>query len=208
LPVSFSDGHVFIAPSGFSVSDNQSVVLDSDGDGVSDDMDAFPDNSSEWLDTDGDGTGNNTDPDDDNDGFLDDEEVAQGTDPLSAYSCPTGCFSFDVDENLKAEALIDGLLVMRHLFGFSGTALTSGTTASDANRTTAEAISSYLTDADTELDVDGNGESKALTDGLVFIRYLFGFTGNSLTAGAIGDNAQRDSAEQIEAYIQERLPGH
>lgn len=70
------------------------------------------------------------------------------------------------------------------------------------------AISSYLTDADTDLDIDGNGESKALTDGLVLIRYLFGFTGNALTAGAIGDNAQRDSAEQIEAYIQERLPGY
>ena len=208
LPVSFSDGHVFTAPTGFSVSDNQTVALDSDGDGVSDDQDVFPDNSSEWLDTDDDGMGNNVDTDDDDDGFLDQEEVAQGTDPLSAYSCPAGCFSFDVDENQEAKALIDGLLVMRHLFGFSGAALTSGTTVSDASRTTAEAISSYLTDADTELDIDGNGESKALTDGLVLIRYLFGFTGNALTAGAIGDNAQRLSADEIEAYIQERLPGH
>jgi hypothetical protein len=95
---------------------------------------------------------------------------------------------------------------MRHLFGFSGAALTSGTTTSDASRTTAEVISSYLTDADTELDVDGNGESKALTDGLILIRYLFGFTGNALTTGAIGDNAQRLSADEIEAYIQERIP--
>ena len=42
----------------------------------------------------------------------------------------------------------------------------------------------------------------------MLIRYLFGFTGNALTTGAIGDNAQRDSAEQIEAYIQQRLPGY
>lgn len=45
--------------------------LDSDGDGVSDLLDAFPNDSNEWADFDGDGFGNNTDNDDDNDGVLD-----------------------------------------------------------------------------------------------------------------------------------------
>ena len=46
-------------------------VVDTDGDGVGDLIDAFPLDGSEWLDTDGDTIGNNADPDDDNDGVLD-----------------------------------------------------------------------------------------------------------------------------------------
>ena len=105
--------------------------------------------------------------DDDNDGFTDEEELADGTDPLSRFSCRSGCFSFDVDESLQAQPLTDGLLVIRHLFGFSGDALTSGAVASDANRDASEVIASYLTDADSQLDIDGDGESKPLTDGSI-----------------------------------------
>ena len=38
------------------------------------------------------------------------------------------------------------------------------------------------------------------------VRYLFGFSGDSLISGAIGNGAERDTAEEIEAYIQERVP--
>jgi len=48
---------------------------DRDGDGVSNDDDAFPDNAAESSDTDGDGTGNNADDDDDNDGVLDADDA-------------------------------------------------------------------------------------------------------------------------------------
>ena len=41
------------------------------------------------------------------------------------------------------------------------------------------------------LDIDGDGESKPLTDGLLLIRYLFGFSGDSLISGAIGTGAER-----------------
>ena len=143
-------------------------------------------NAGESADTDGDGLGNNADLDDDNDGFTDDEELADGTDPLSRFSCKSGCFSFDVDENLEAKALTDGLLVIRHLFGFSCESLSSGAVSGEANRESAEAIAGYLTDADSELDIDGDGESKPLTDGLLLIRYLFGFSDDSLISGAIG----------------------
>ena len=34
------------------------------------------------------------------------------------------------------------------------------------------------------LDVDGNGQIDALTDGLMIIRYMFGLRGASLTPGA------------------------
>ena len=51
-----------------------------------------------------------------------------------------------------------------------------------------------------------SNEFKALTDGLLLIRYLFGFSGDSLVSGAIGSDAKRDTAEAVEAYIKERVP--
>ena len=204
---------VLSANSGSCCITHQRVVLtyravtdDSDLDGLTDVEDAFPLDASESADTDGDGIGNNADLDDDDDGFTDEEELADGTNPLSRFSCRSGCFSFDVDESLKAQPLTDGLLVIRHLFGFSGDALTSGAVASDANRDASEVIASYLTDADSQLDIDGDGESKPLTDGSLLIRYLFGFSGDSLVSGAIGSDATRNTAEAVEAYIKERVP--
>ena len=185
---------------------NPQETVDSDADGVGDNSDVFPTDPNEAYDYDDDGIGDNADPDDDNDGFTDEEELADGTNPLNRFSCRSGCFSFDIDENKEAKALSDGLLVIRHLFGFSGDSLTSGATTAEGSRTSAEAISSYLSDADSELDIDGDGQSKALTDGLLLIRYLFGFSGDSLTAGAIGEEAQRTTAEEIQAYIGDRVP--
>lgn len=58
------------------------VSLDRDGDGVNNDLDAFPDDANETVDTDGDLTGNNADPDDDGDSIPDDVEIAAGLNPL------------------------------------------------------------------------------------------------------------------------------
>jgi hypothetical protein len=78
--------------------------------------------------------------------------------------------------------------------------------ADRAKRSEGEAISSYLSNADRELDIDGDGQSKALTDGLLLIRYLFGFSGESLTSGAVSPGAERKTSEQIETYINDRMP--
>ena len=135
--------------------------------------------------------------------FSDDQEELDGTNPLSRFSCKSGCFSFDVDENLEAQPLTDGLLVIRHLVRFQWRLINVWAVSGEASRDSSEAIAGYLTDADSELDIDGDGESKPLTDGLLLIRYLFGFSGDSLISGAIGSGAERDTAEEVEAYIQE-----
>lgn len=83
---------------------NPDASIDTDGDGSPDlwnascdfscqqnsslTLDAFPNDANEWLDTDGDGTGNNADEDSDNDGFSDELEIAEGTDPLDPNSYP------------------------------------------------------------------------------------------------------------------------
>jgi len=187
--------------------DDPAETQDSDNDGVGNARDAFPGDPNEFEDTDGDGVGDVADPDDDGDGFSDAQELADGTNPKSRFSCALCPFSFDVDDSLEAQPLTDGLLVIRHLFGFSGDALTAGAIADLAGRGSSEGITGYLTDADAELDIDGNGKSEPLTDGLLLIRYLFGFSGEALIAGAIGSGAERDTAAAVEAYIQARVPG-
>ncbi|MDA8535278.1 thrombospondin type 3 repeat-containing protein [Pseudomonadales bacterium] len=187
--------------------DDAAESLDSDSDSVGDNADNCPSlSNSDQLNTDGDTEGDACDSDDDNDGFSDEQEELDGTNPKSRFSCKSGCFSFDVDENLEAQPLTDGLLVIRHLFGFSGDSLTSGAVSGGSSRDASDAIASYLTDADSQLDIDGDGESKPLTDGLLLIRYLFGFSGDSLISGAIGSGAERDTADEVEAYIEERVP--
>ena len=58
------------------------AAVDSDGEGVPDDQDAFPSDPTETIDSDDDGLGNNADPDDDNDGMTDIWELSNGLDPL------------------------------------------------------------------------------------------------------------------------------
>ena len=51
------------------------------------------------------------------------------------------------------------------------------------------------------LDVDDNGELAPLTDGLLILRHLFGFTGSALIEGAVGENSKRTDASAIDAHL-------
>jgi hypothetical protein len=53
----------------------------------------------------------------------------------------------------------------------------------------------------TSIDVDGNGVAAPLTDGLLVLRYLFGFRGSTLIAGAVAGDCTRCTAPQIEAFL-------
>jgi hypothetical protein len=52
------------------------------------------------------------------------------------------------------------------------------------------------------LDIDQSGSVDALTDCLILLRYFFGLRGENLTNGAVSLNANRATAQEIEAYIQ------
>lgn len=120
---------------------------------------------------------------------------------LCCGSVVAASFNLDVDDDGEATALTDGLLVIRYLFGFSGDSLTFGAVSEKALRSNPEAIKTYLDNSLILLDVDGDGESIALTDGLLVIRSLFGFTGESLTAGAVVDAGARTDAIAVERYL-------
>ena len=80
-------------------------------------------------------------------------------------------FSFDIDGDGETEALTDGLLVLRYLFGFSGTTLSESAVSSSALRTSAADISEYLSTNLAQIVVDGDGETDELPDGILIIRY-------------------------------------
>jgi hypothetical protein len=107
----------------------------------------------------------------------------------------------DVDANGASDALTDGLLIIRHLFGFSGPTLTAGALAPDATRTDPAAIAAYIEANRTDFDIDDNDSTDALTDGLLIIRRLFGFAGSTLTEGALAPDANRTDPAQIAASI-------
>ncbi|MEO8137661.1 MAG: hypothetical protein ABI831_27225, partial [Betaproteobacteria bacterium] len=112
-----------------------------------------------------------------------------------------GTPTIDVDGSATYDALTDGLLIIRYLFGLTGAALVNGAVGPDAIRTTAPEIEGYIVDIRPLLDIDGDGNTDALTDGLLIIRYLFGLRGNSLIAGAVGPGASRITAPAIETML-------
>ena len=113
--------------------------------------------------------------------------------------------AIDIDGNGSYEAVTDGLLMIRYLFGLTGVPLTSGAVGPGSTRATADIVQ-YLNSIKANLDVDGNGHADALTDGLMLTRYLSGLRGPALITGAIGTGATRTTAAQIEAYIRSLLP--
>jgi hypothetical protein len=74
-----------------------------------------------------------------------------------------------------------------------------------AARTGASAIASYLETHAAQLDIDGDNQIEALTDGLLLLRYLFGFEGATLIDGAVGIDAARTVADEITSYIGSRV---
>jgi len=197
-------------------------VADRAGDQVADVDDAFPDNAAEWADSDGDEVGDNADNcritpnvgqedlDGDGKGDVCDLDIdGDGYDnevDLQPLNPDIGIFSLDIDGDKSATALSDGLLIIRHLFKFSGTSLTEGALNSNSTLTDPDVITANLNAAGKALDVDDNGTVGALSDGLLIIRRLFKFEGESLVAGALGDGAQRTNPEEIAAYIDALIP--
>ena len=183
---------------------------DDDNDGYSDDVDIYPLNNLYSADSDADGMPDaweikyGLNPNDASDATSDgDNDGISALDEFLGGTVPSG--SVDLDGNNDYDALTDGLLLLRGMFGLDGDALITGTVASDATYKLAEDIETRIANLGDLADIDGNGEIDALTDGLLTLRYLFGLEGETLVAGVVAADATRTTSE-IEAHLKMLMP--
>jgi len=147
--------------------------------------------------------------------------------PQAIRITPVASWTLDVDGDGKVTALGDGLMVIRKLFGptFSGDALTAKAISSKATRSTAD-IHAYIQEGFDQglLDIDRDGRTTALGDGLMLIRQLFGssFSGDALinkaisasstlipqgqTLGSLDPTGRMALADQVRGVISELMP--
>lgn len=120
---------------------------------------------------------------------------------------PVPLAEVDLDGDGQSEPLTDGLLIVRYIFGFRGAALIANALdLANCTRCSAEAIEAYMAANLDLFDVDDDGQVDPLTDGLLILRYLFGFRGSTLIGGAVDQaNCMRCDAEAIESYIETLL---
>lgn len=64
----------------------------------------------------------------------------------------------------------------------------------------------YLNNLRPMLDIGGDGQVDAMTDGVTLLRYLIGVRGNALMLNAVSAAPRRTSATSIEDYVQAYLP--
>ena len=180
---------------------------DDDNDGVADANDQFPIDSRYTADSDADGMpdlwetfygldlNNSTDAssDLDVDGLTAVEEFTAGSVPIA---------SLDIDGNGQYDGLTDGLLILRFMFGFSGEQLIGGSLAADALYRSASLIEARIEGLGDRIDIDGDNQLDALTDGLLILRYLLDFQQAALIDNALSEDALRIDPVAIEAYLQ------
>ena len=111
--------------------------------------------------------------------------------------------NLDVDGDRVFQPLSDGILTLRFLGGFSGDVLTVNAVSSLAVRHNPAGVTSWLAGLREagHLDVDGDGGFRPLTDGILILRFLANFTGNSLINGAVAPNATRSTADEIVSFL-------
>ncbi|MDG1694546.1 MAG: CotH kinase family protein [Porticoccaceae bacterium] len=114
--------------------------------------------------------------------------------------------NWDFDKNGTADALSDGLMMLRHAFGLRGEFLVNGAVAQNSPLTNEE-VEQSINSSMVIADIDNNGQVDALTDGLLLLRYLFGITGSALIDGAIGQGSTRSTHSDVQQYIQDHMPG-
>ncbi|MDA9014862.1 hypothetical protein N9I73_04700, partial [Porticoccaceae bacterium] len=112
---------------------------------------------------------------------------------------------WDFDGNGHADALTDGLIMLRYAFGLRGDNLIDGVMAPESNMSAAE-VELVMQDAADMLDIDLDGEVSALTDGLLLLRYLFEMVDENLVNGVVAPSAARSSLEDITNHLDRYMP--
>jgi len=141
------------------------------------------------------------------DGFI-----ARFSSDLKGTTC-----DFDVNGNGKLQGASDGTMLLRAMLGMRGTAVTAGIPV-EGSRTTWASIQPWLasacgTDFTTHpptltempaacgLDIDGDGQVLATSDGLILLRMMLGLNGSAVTQNAIRGAPPRADWNSIRSYV-------
>ena len=124
-----------------------------------------------------------------------------------SYAAGATC-NVDAD-NDGAFDLRDAQLMLRRFAGFSGAAITEGTSAPRvcATRLAGTDVATFIdaqsaaTVANKGLDIDGDGKVLASTDGLMLLRVALGLTGNAVVANATAPGAPRNTWALVKPYL-------
>jgi uncharacterized delta-60 repeat protein len=113
---------------------------------------------------------------------------------------PPAC-TLNVDGNGFVDPATDGVLIIRYLLGFRGSALATGALGGSPART-GTALESWIAGLDLDADGDG-GPPRAATDGVLLLRAMLGLTGSALTQGVTNAPSATRNAAQIVTWIQQ-----
>ena len=105
----------------------------------------------------------------------------------------------DADANNNVSAMTDGVLALRWMLGMTGTAATRGAIGASPHRTDATLIAHHLVAQ--RMDVDGDSSVDAVTDGLLLLRALLGFSGDAVISGAVSPCAMRTTWTAIRGHL-------
>lgn len=101
----------------------------------------------------------------------------------------------DIDSSAPAtkyDAATDGVLLLRYLLGYRGVALTAGATSASAQRDAAQ-IAGHIAGNLGRFDVDGDGKTLALTDGVMILRRLLGIVTPAAVTQGLKNSARSDA---------------
>jgi len=139
-------------------------------------------------------------------GFSDSSTAAGYELSAPAVTVELGSGSWDFDGSGSADALTDGLLLLRYAFGLRGSMLTADATDPSSTLSDSEIQALIETAHASFADIDASGSTDALTDGLLLLRYLFGLRGGMLVADATDPSATRAEGGAVGDYINSYMP--
>ena len=113
--------------------------------------------------------------------------------------------SWDYDGNGDADALSDGLIMMRYSFGLRGEDMAKGAISFDSIMSI-DQVEDRVFRSMQIADIDNDGDVDALTDGLLLLRHLFALQDDALTHGVVSQRALRKTKYAIKEHLEKYMP--
>ena len=113
--------------------------------------------------------------------------------------------TWDFDGNGDADALTDGLIMLRYSFGLRGETLADKAMATNSQMSVPQ-VEERMVGAMAIADIDNDGDVDALTDGLLLLRHLFAVDDEQFTQGAVGIHASRKTKAAIKQHLNKHMP--